>query len=213
MLKLIIVRHGNSVSNVAKTFTGHIDAPLSEIGKEQANRVSEYLYKNFKVDKVYSSDLCRAVDTVRLFSELAGLEIIKRKEIREVYGGKWENMLIADIPNKFPEDFKVWKENPGLARCTGGESYAEAQNRISAFVEEIAKEDDGKTVVMATHGGLIRAFECLVRGIPLERMQEVPFVFNASISVIEYDNGVYKLMKSNVTDFLADLQTAMPKGI
>ena len=64
MTKLLIVRHGYSTSNVHKTFTGHIDSPLSEVGFKQAEKVSAYLNENYKVDENYSSDLSRAIDTV-----------------------------------------------------------------------------------------------------------------------------------------------------
>ena len=47
MTKFIVVRHGNSLSNIDKTFTGHIDAPLSDVGLEQAKRVSKYIFENY----------------------------------------------------------------------------------------------------------------------------------------------------------------------
>ncbi len=213
MLKIILVRHGHSVSNLSKTFTGHRDEPLSEVGKLQAQRVSEYLYKNYKVDKIYSSDLCRAVDTVKEFARLSKLEIIKDSRLREMFGGRWEGELFEDLFKMFPEDYKVWQQTPGLACPTDGESYEEVQKRIVKFVEDIANTDDGKTVIFTTHGGLIRAFECAVRGVPLCRMDEVPYVLNASISVVNVSNGKYELLQSNVTEYLSELQTAMPKGI
>ena len=213
MLKLIFVRHGNSVSNVSKTFTGHRDEPLSLVGEKQASRVSEFLFKNYKVDKIYSSDLSRAVNTIKEFSNLSGLEIIKDCRLREMFGGQWEGNLFEELPTLFPDDYKVWKDTPGLARPTGGESYEEVQKRIVKFVEDIEKIDDGKTVLISTHGGIIRAFECVIRGVSLERMQDVPYVLNASISVVEVNNGQYKLLQSNLTEYLEELQTAMPKGI
>ena len=83
MTKFIVVRHGNSLSNIDKTFTGHIDAPLSEVGVEQAKLVSNYILSEYKVDKVFSSDLSRAVDTIKPFAQKVNLEIIKEK----VYAG------------------------------------------------------------------------------------------------------------------------------
>ena len=80
MTRFIVVRHGNSLSNIDKTFTGHIDAPLSKVGLEQAQLVSDYIFNTYKVDRVFSSDLSRAVDTIKPFAQKANLEIIKEKD-------------------------------------------------------------------------------------------------------------------------------------
>ena len=168
---------------------------------------------SIRVDAIYSSDLLRTVDTVKPLSQKTGIEIITDKNLREMYGGKWEGMLFSEIPEKYPEDFKVWKETVGLARCTGGESYEEVQKRAIDCINIIASKNEGKTVVVSTHGGIIRAFECAVRGIPLIRMDEVPYVFNASVSEINYLNGRFEIVKTNISEHLADVLTAMPKGI
>lgn len=213
MIKFLIVRHGNSMSNLSKTFTGHKNSPLSELGFKQAELTCDYIYQNYKVDAIYSSDLLRTVDTVNPLSQKTGIEIITDKNLREMYGGKWEGMLFSEIPEKYPEDFKVWKETVGLARCTGGESYEEVQIRAIDCMNKIASKNEGKTVVVSTHGAIIRAFECAARGIPLIRMDEVPYVFNASVSEINYLNGRFEIVKTNISEHLADVLTAMPKGI
>ena len=64
MVKFIVVRHGFSSSNLDKTLTGHLDAPLVEMGYKQGQAVSEYIFNNYKIDAIYSSDLIRAVQTV-----------------------------------------------------------------------------------------------------------------------------------------------------
>ena len=213
MTRFIVVRHGNSLSNIDKTFTGHIDAPLSKVGLEQAQLVSDYIFNTYKVDRVFSSDLSRAVDTIKPFAQKANLEIIKEKELREIFGGEWEGEKFSDLPIKFPKDFKIWQETPGLACPTRGESYKKAQERIVKILTKIADENQGETVAICTHGGLIRALECHALGVPLEQMQQVPFVFNATISIYEYDCGKFSLLQSNVSEYLGELQTAMPKGI
>ena len=213
MTNILIVRHGNSLSNASKTFTGHINSPLSELGNKQAELTCKYIYQNYQVDAIYSSDLIRSIDTVKPLANKLGLNIITDKNLREMYGGKWEGMLFSDLPSKYPDDYKVWTENVGLARCTGGESYAEVQDRAVKIISKIATENDGKTVVISTHGAVIRAFECFVRNIPLTRMQEVNYVFNASVSEIEYFEGKFNIKRTNISEHLADVLTAMPKGI
>ena len=52
MVKLIIVRHGNSIGNFKRIFIGQTDWGLSELGEEQVRRTTEYL-KQFHIDKIY----------------------------------------------------------------------------------------------------------------------------------------------------------------
>ena len=71
MVKFIIVRHGYSVFNKERRFTGHVDAPLDERGIEQAKRNAEYVIANYKIDCIYSSDLSRAYHTVKPIADTA----------------------------------------------------------------------------------------------------------------------------------------------
>ena len=213
MTNFIIIRHGNSASNVDKTYTGHIDSPLSETGIKQAERACEYVYQNFKVDSVYSSDLIRAYDTVLPLAKKLSKEIVTDTALRELYGGKWEGLKFLDLKTLFPEDYKVWEENVGFARPTGGESYSELQIRAINVIKKIAKEQNGKTVVVCTHGGFIRALQCAVCGIDLSQMQQVPYVVNASVSTFSCDGENFIAGEFGYSNHLEGLITSMPKGI
>ena len=68
MVKILLVRHGQSLSNDSGTITGQIDSPLSNLGLKQAELVSNYIFKNYSVNAIYSSDLTRAVDTLKPLS-------------------------------------------------------------------------------------------------------------------------------------------------
>lgn len=211
MTKILIVRHGYSQSNVNKTFTGHIDSPLSETGVKQAQKASLFIKENYSVDEIYSSDLKRAVDTVRPLAEMLNKPIKTDVALREIFGGKWEGAKFSQLIDEYEQDYSLFRNNPGISRCTGGESYVEAGDRIYAAVENIAKKHQGKTIVIATHGGVIRALQCLIMHIPFEKMYEVDFVVNASVSEIDYSNGKFAWVKSCSTEYLDGLVTEMPK--
>jgi broad specificity phosphatase PhoE len=65
MKKFILVRHGQSDANANGYLVGIKEAPLSPKGEKQANAVSEYILKTYKVDVIYSSPLERACNTVK----------------------------------------------------------------------------------------------------------------------------------------------------
>lgn len=213
MTKIYIIRHGNSMSNVEKTFTGHIDSPLSNLGKIQAEKVCDFVVDNLHVDKIYSSDLTRAYNTVLPLAKKLNLEIIKNKGLREIYGGKWEGEIFADLPTKYPKDFSVWQKTPWDAVCTGGESYVQATERFIKSLSKIAEENMGKSIVVATHGGILRSFQCVAMGKPLTEMDKISYVINASVSEVNYSEGKFEWVKCFNTDYLDGLVSEMPKGI
>ena len=111
MVKFIIVRHGYSVFNKEKRFTGQIDAALDERGVEQAKRNAEYILNNYKIDCIYSSDSSRAYNTVKPVADALGMTIVPTKELRELYIGEWEGRRIAEILR--PCGGSLWELNDG----------------------------------------------------------------------------------------------------
>ena len=73
MVRFLIIRHGYSKSNKEKKFTGQMDVGLDEAGVIQAECTGKYVAEKFNVDKIYSSDLCRAYDTAEPLSEITGI--------------------------------------------------------------------------------------------------------------------------------------------
>lgn len=203
MIKYIILRHGQSMANSDGTYTGQTDVELSPTGLLQADVVSDYIIKNFKLDVIYSSDLKRAVRTVKKVSETLNLPINTDKRLRELYGGKWQGMRADEIEKLYPENFKLWRENIGLSHPEGGECMLDVQRRGVEFFKDKEKELDGKTVLISTHACFIRSFQCYVLNVPMEEMQEVKFVNNASISVVNYDSGKFTPEYFNFSEHLA----------
>lgn len=186
MTELLFIRHGYSEGNKDHRFSGQKDFPLDEAGRQQALDVADYLCRTFHVEAIYSSDLCRAYDTVKPLAEALSLPIHTMKALREVDVGLWEGVLRADVERQYPETYDLYRRKPGLVRFDGGESFAEMRARALDAVRTIVAENEGKTVVIATHGGVIRALRTLWEGIPLERMEEIPHVPNASVTVVKY---------------------------
>lgn len=209
---LILVRHGFSVSNDQKYFTGNLDIPLTDLGKMQAERCAEYL-KDVRADCIYSSDLSRAMDTAKPISEKLNLPVCPDSSLREINAGEWEGVKFTDLEIKFPDSYRVWKENIGLAVCDGGESVKAFSERILKGVSAIAERHPGKTVVIATHATPIRVLCTVSVKLPVERMSEIPWVSNASISVFEYDSGAFSIVQKDMTDHLGGMKTALPENV
>ena len=205
MVKFIIVRHGHSMGNKCRRFTGQMDSPLNTVGIAQAECVAKYISENFNPDAIYSSDLSRAYNSVKPLADKLGLDIIKCKELREIDVGKWGGILAEDIQKLYPEKLQMYRTTPGLFRFDGGESHEELMERGKLAFESIARQNEGKTVVVGTHGELIRTLHALWNNIPLERLQDISIVPNGSVTVVTYDNGNVCQLVTGYTDHLTEV--------
>lgn len=214
MTRMIFVRHGQSIGNLEGRFYGHLDGALTDKGVAQAKKAAQYL-ENMKIDVAYASDLIRAYETGRIVAEPHGLDVIPERELRELYAGKWENMTLDELPVKFPESVRTWVTDIGNSCPDGGESVRELSVRISRAVWRIAEENDGKTVLIATHATPIRTLACGWFGKSIEEMQSVEWVKNASVSIVNYDteNRTTKVELYDEASFMGDMVTALPKGV
>ena len=214
MTRIIMIRHRQSQANAQSRFAGHSDFDLSELGKQQAELAAKYLYEREPLDAIYASDLLRAHNTAVPFSKLYGLPITDREGLRELFAGDWEGRTIDEIKERYTEDFRVWREDFSNARCSGGESVAEIYARMIPEVLNLARENDGRCILLATHATPIRVTEAYSRGLSADRVHEVPFVRNSAMNIFEYDGENLRLVMTNITEHLDDsLQSDVPKGL
>ena len=212
MTKFIMIRHGFSVANNEKKFAGHSDFPLTDIGKAQAEKCAEAL-KNEHIDAIYSSDLSRAFETAIPVAKAHGLTVVPHKGLREIFAGEWEGRTFDELEVKFAESYGTWKSDIGHAHPDGGESVAELYDRILTTLGEISKANEGKTVCIATHATPIRAVCTAAKGLSADKMSEVSWTVNASISLFEYENGSFTAVYTSKTDHLGDLTTKLPTNV
>ena len=215
MTTFLMIRHGESEANRGRVFAGHMDAPLEALGLAQAKRTAEYIVRTYRVDAVYASDLRRAYDTGRCVAELLGLPVIADRDLREIDAGQWEGVAFDTLVEQFSEDYGVWMHDIGHARCTGGESVAHLGERIRGALKRIAAENEGKTVVIATHATPIRVMQCLVQAGDLARMKDIPWVSNASVSALRYDREADEWAFLSVSEdaHLGDMRTTLAKNV
>ena len=186
--RIILVRHGESLGNMNNLALGHENLDLSPRGYEQARATAEFL-RGERIDAIYSSDLLRAHNTAAANAELRGLQVNDCEQLREIYLGDWEGRCIDDIVEKDPEGLNGgWKNNFGVFAVPGGESVPEARERFYNAVLEIVGKNIGKTILIAAHAGVIRAFWAKIKGVKPENVaKEVLYPTNASCSYIDFD--------------------------
>ena len=204
MTRLVIIRHGESVYNIERRYTGQTDVALTEKGVLQAEITGKYILENYRIDEIYSSDLIRAVNTAKPIADPLGLEIKTDARLREIYAGKWQGYYFSEVAEIFKEEYEYYKSHKTTARTPGGEGMQDVMKRMHEAVLEIAEANDGKTVLISTHNGPLMTLEVLVYGIPLN---EIYSVANNSITELEYENGSFKAVKFGYNEHLNELVT------
>ncbi len=211
MTRFYIVRHGQSEGNATRRFLGHTDLDLTELGHKQGEKTAQYL-KDKGIDVIYSSDLIRAYNTAKYLGDLIGIEPIKTQALREIFAGEWEGRELKDILENY-QNYYIWLNDFGNVRCDGGESTLELQKRIEAELIRIAGENEGKTVMIATHAAAIRVMSCIWLGIELSQAKDLSWVTNASVTDVTYDNGKWIVGSIGYDEHLTGLISKVPPNV
>ena len=210
--RMIFIRHGESDGNIGHYFTGNLDVPLTDKGRAQAKCAADAL-KDTPIDAAYASDLIRAFETGEIIAAPHGIRVIPDKGLREINGGEWEGVRFDDLDERFHEGYQTWRGDMANCRCTGGESVRELAARVKKACEAIAAREEGRTVLIATHATPIRAMQLLWQGLPVDEIGNIPWVMNASISIADFEAGVWTPIVIGSADHLAGLRTNLPGNI
>lgn len=156
MLDLIIVRHGQSVADIEERIEGRADFPLTNLGKEQSEKLACWLKQNIIFDCIISSPLKRASETSEIISKICLKDITYDERLMEWNNGVIAGLLISEANIKYPIPDGGRKY---FQRITGGESIIDFRARIEEFIAELlnkyACSKDDKKILIVTHGGAI----------------------------------------------------------
>lgn len=181
--KLFLVRHGETLWNHTLRYQGHADIALTESGIEQARALARRL-KDQRFAAFYSSDLRRAYDTACILAEPHGAEVLRMPELREINFGDWEGLTREEIITLYPEISGRWWSRPLETRLPGGETLDEVADRSVRALRTIAARYPDDQVVVAAHGGTIRASVARLMRMDLNQYWRLR-QDNAALTIIE----------------------------
>jgi len=167
IMRLIIVRHGQTSSNANSIVTGQMHGKLTKKGRKQIKDLALQL-KNKKIEVIFSSDLQRAKDTAKEIVRFHKTPIYYMREIRERNLG-----ILEGRPRE--ELFKVQKDSgrsTAKFRPEDGESFVDVKKRARIFLNKISKKYESKTVLIVSHSGFIKMLRSAVLKIPIEKAIE-----------------------------------------
>ncbi len=163
-LKLWLVRHGETTWNSERRAQGHLDVPLSSLGRDQATMLAHRL-RGTSFDAIYSSDLSRALETARVVaSNLGG-----RTQV--LADARWREQMLGALQGLSTNEVTAMLESRGATRpilvterYPDAESRAELMERIKMGLQELIRRHPEGRVIVFSHGGSIRAATSVLLG-------------------------------------------------
>lgn len=199
LLKLILVRHGQTLWNREKRIQGISDIELSNRGRAQAYSLARSL-RDEKIDSIVSSPLKRAVQTAEAINCFHHLPIEYEEDLMELNMGDFEGATFLEMIKNQGDFMTRWIEDPGSVVMPGGESLAELQERAWGVVEHIT--GNVGTILLAAHNFTIMTIICKIKELNLSHVNQV-HVDVASKTLVEFINGRGNVISFNDIDHLA----------
>ncbi len=186
MARLALVRHGQSLWNLENRFTGWVDVPLTELGREEAKRAAARL-KDLTFQVAYTSLLGRAQETLEIILREIGQRppVIRDQALNERHYGDLQGLNKKDTAARYGDaQVKLWRRSYDVAP-PNGESLALTAKRTLPFYERAIGGDLrlGKNVLVVEHGNSNRSIAMQLEGlsqeavVALELATGVPLVY------------------------------------
>jgi broad specificity phosphatase PhoE len=198
MVRIILVRHGETAWNKEGKFQGRLDIELSDAGRRQAKKLAEAL-RDVHIDKFYSSPLKRSLETAEHIAEWHSKPVVTAEEFNEINHGSWEGMHLDAVIDAHGELYDTWLNNPHEAKMPGGEELEDIRARaVRKLTEILENTPDGSTILIAAHDATNKVLLCYVLGLDNSHFWQIK-QGNASVSIIEYENGEFRITLLNDT--------------
>lgn len=190
-IRLILVRHGQTDANLRKVLQGQSDGLLNETGIAQVEKLADHLGQ-VHIDRVISSDMRRAKATAQSIADKQNLHVELDPRIREWHTGDWDAMPAVDFHAMIARN--NWKRVD--LSPPNGETLQQIRDRAKPFLADLVIIGKGKTVLVCSHGDFMRALIGELLDLRIDAASAF-FFDNASYSVLEFKEEMWKLIASN----------------
>lgn len=153
--RILAIRHGETAWNVDTRIQGHLDIPLNDTGRRQAERLARALATRDEIHAIYSSDLQRAFHTAQAIAAATGAPLTAHRGLRERGFGIFEGKTYVEIEQAWPEESLHWRRRTPHWAPQGGESLLQVRERITHTLHELAAQHPGQQIVLVAHGGVM----------------------------------------------------------
>ena len=177
-MKIYAMRHGQTDWNAKGRIQGRTDIPLNETGRAQAEKAAINLPENITV--IFSSPLERAIETAEIINKRFNVEIVTEERLIERNFGDYEGLSINRVDIN---SLRRWTDN---APTPGGETIHDVFLRITDFLDRLKVEYCDQTVLIVSHGHVLRSIIWYFNGLPEDGKEAVVETPNCGFYEFEY---------------------------
>lgn len=198
MTKLVLIRHGETDKNIKNSLHASDDPESLNVTGIKQITVTANKLSTLSPSKIYSSKERRALESAKIISDIVKIPAEEIDGIQErkwgVFTGKpWGEVKKVLDPMSLDERYNYVPQD--------GESWKTFETRLIEAIKKILEDNPGKTVVVVTHGGAIRALMPFLLGVSKdESFKHDPD--NASLTIFDYGGGIYTQISVNDTSHL-----------
>lgn len=196
MLKVLLIRHGQTDWNAAHRMQGHEDVPLNNIGLQQAKLLARRL-ATLQIDAIYCSDLSRAAETAKILGSAHAImptadQIWRERDVGHFKGLTWSEVLL-----RYPQVRQELSAGR-LSPPSGENSHFLYERAKKAYLGLLDRHQQG-TVAVVSHGGTLSAVIAFVLGTQQDGISRFSLRGNTGVSVVEVGDRGSRLTLLNDT--------------
>ncbi len=199
--RIFIVRHTETVGNIEKRLTGRQDYPLTKKGEKLVVYLTKEL-QNIKFNAIYSSTSGRAVTTVEPLAKINNLPVIQSENLCEMFFGDYDGWKWKDV-NKIQPEIKANQNRINeIYGIPHQETMQEVANRMYKYITQLSKENQGKTILIGSHGIAVEAFLRKIVNLPFTYEREKFCQHNVAINELNFENDKFEIIRLADIDYL-----------
>jgi probable phosphomutase (TIGR03848 family) len=194
---VLLVRHGVTPTTGIKLPGRAPGLHLSDQGRREAEKAARRIAPLRHVTAVYASPIDRARETAVPIAQSLGLALRIERDLAEIDVGEWTGISLARARQR--REWDIIQKHPSGFRFPGGESFMEAQTRMTEAVARLVERHRGGTIVAVSHADPIKLFAAHALGTPLDLFQRI-IIATASITVVAWSRDIPGVLTVNSVD-------------
>ena len=204
MIRIVLVRHGQTEWNKFERFRGRVDIDLDETGRKQAEAAAEKIAQ-WEISAIYSSPLKRTMSTAQFAADRLGLAVQPLEEINDMDFGEWQGLSIEETRRKYSSLFDLWRYRPEKLEIPGAETLEDVRKRALAAIDEVMAKHEDETIALVSHRVVCKVLLCHVLGLDNSHFWQIAQDTTA-INLFEIWDGRPSVLLINDTCHLRDLE-------
>jgi probable phosphoglycerate mutase len=198
----LLLRHGQTLMSVQKRYAGRSDAPLTDLGVQQAVAAAKRL-ASAGIGLIVTSPLLRTIQTAQEVAATTGAPMVTDDGFRETDFGAWEGRTFAEVRERWPAELTAWLADPKLSP-PGGENFAEVSERVTGALHRVLAGREGQKILIVSHVTPIKTLVAAALHAPPAALYRMHLDVAALSEIEWYADGPAVLRTFNDTGHLSD---------